>query len=137
MKFVNSFLALFISVNLLAQETEVTRGPYLQSGYTDKVTVCLRTTDKVKPTVYYGTERDALDKTSEAIKEGKDHFIDVSGLEPYTKYYYEIKVGDEVLIDDADDLYFRTHPASDKDIKTHGWVLGDCGSRATAFVACS
>ena len=128
MKYLNLVIGILFSVNLIAQEIEIIRGPYLQSGSTDKVTVCFRTTEDASPIVYYGTDRKNLTVSVAGTESVKDHFIDVSGLQPYTKYYYEIKAGDAVLVDDADDLFFRTHPTADSNLKVHGWVLGDCGT---------
>ena len=128
MKYLNLIFGILLSINLLAQDVALLRGPYLQSGYTDKVTVCFRTDKKVEPTVYYGTSRDALNLSVSASNKGKDHEIGITELKPYTKYYYEIRVDDAVLVEDADDLFFRTHPTAESDIKIHGWVLGDCGT---------
>lgn len=128
MKNLHFLIGILISFNLLAQDVQMIRGPYLQSGYTDKVTVCFRTDASVQPTVYFGQNRDSLNSSVLASSAGKDHFIDVTGLKPYTKYYYEVKVGDAMLMDDAADLFFRTHPSKDTNVKVHGWVLGDCGT---------
>lgn len=128
MKFILLHFGLVLSFGLLAQDARITRGPYLQSGSTDKVTVCFRTNEMVEPLVYYGQHRDSLTMTAKATKAEKDHEIDITALQPYTKYYYEIRVGEAVLADDAEDLFFRTHPTKESDVKVHGWVLGDCGT---------
>lgn len=128
MKNLHLLIGILFSFNLLAQDVQIVRGPYLQSGFTDKVTVCFRTNDKAEPTVHYGLSRDSLNMSASANSSEKDHFITISGLRPYTKYYYEINLGDAILVDDADDFFFRTHPTEDTNVKVHGWVLGDCGT---------
>ena len=128
MKYLYLILGLLWATNLFAQDVEIVRGPYLQSGFTDKVTVCFRTNSEVKPTVIYGKDRSDLKSSLEAASEGVDHEISISNLQPYSKYFYEIRAGDEVLLEDADDLFFRTHPTKESEVRVHGWVLGDCGT---------
>lgn len=128
MRFTTISAFILLSLSVFAQDATIIRGPYLQSGFTDKVTVCIRTDNDVQPTVFYGLDRASLDGSSVATAAGKDHEIDITGLEPNSKYYYEIRVGEAVLLDDSDDLFFRTHPTSTAGQKVKGWVLGDCGT---------
>jgi hypothetical protein len=128
MRILNLIVCLVLALNVSAQTAKIVRGPYLQSGFTDKVTVCLRTDSEVQPTVFYGSDRNALNSSAAASKAGTDHEIDISGLQANSKYYYEIRVGENVLVDDSDDLFFRTHPTSTAGMKVRGWVLGDCGT---------
>ncbi|MCB9186869.1 MAG: metallophosphoesterase family protein [Flavobacteriales bacterium] len=128
MRILNFFACLLLSLNLLAQDVHIIRGPYLQSGFTDKVTVCLRTDNEAQPTVFYGTDLTALTDSAKASKTGTDHEIDITGLQPNSKYFYEIHDGETVLATASDDLFFRTHPTSTKGMTVRGWVLGDCGT---------
>ncbi|MBI1287323.1 MAG: metallophosphoesterase [Flavobacteriales bacterium] len=128
MRILNLFACLILSLNLLAQDVHIIRGPYLQSGFTDKVTVCLRTDNEAQPTVFYGSDRAALTDSAKASKAGTDLEIDITGLQPNAKYYYEIRVDGNVLLPASDDLFFRTHPTSTEGMTVRGWVLGDCGT---------
>lgn len=128
MRTTNLFILLVLPLSLFAQDATIIRGPYLQSGFTDKVTICFRTNSEVKPTVIYGKDRSDLKNSSEAMYEGVDHEISISNLQPYSMYFYEIRAGDKVLMEDADDRFFRTHPDKESKVKVHGWVLGDCGT---------
>lgn len=128
MRTTNLFILLVLPLSLFAQDATIIRGPYLQSGSTDKVTICFRTNSEVKPTVIYGKDCSDLKNSSEAMYEGVDHEISISNLQPYSMYFYEIRAGDKVLMEDADDRFFRTHPDKESKVKVHGWVLGDCGT---------
>ena len=128
MRLLNLFVLIGISLNLVGQEVQIIRGPYLQSAFTDKVTVCFRTDSETLPTVVYGADPTKLEISETAKVSGKNHEVSISGLQPYTKYFYEIRVGDAILLNSSEDLFFRTHPTNESDVKVHGWVLGDCGT---------
>ncbi|MFM1875579.1 MAG: hypothetical protein RL266_1316 [Bacteroidota bacterium] len=128
MKHLCLFVSLLVSVNLIAQDVKIIRGPYLQSGYTDKITVCFRTNADTEPTILFGTDVEKLEESTKVVHNRTEHQITIGGLQPYTKYYYEIRAGEQVLMNRSENLYFRTHPDKESKVKVHGWVLGDCGT---------
>ncbi|MCF8277032.1 MAG: metallophosphoesterase family protein [Flavobacteriales bacterium] len=128
MRIFNLILCLGISLNVFAQSAKIIRGPYLQSGYTDKVTVCFRTDAAVAALVKYGVSPNELDQKSRTEKADTNHEITITNLQPNTRYYYEVVTGEEVLFTRSEDLYFRTHPETGTSETINGWVLGDCGT---------
>jgi hypothetical protein len=104
----------------------IVRGPYLQSGTSSSMIIKWRTSFAVRPQVYYGTTiaySDSIVKTDTA----SNHLIQLSGLNPYTKYYYAIgSVGEPVQTDTTQ--YFFTPPAEGTNIPVRIWSMGDFGS---------
>ncbi len=75
--------------------------PYSMSPTTSSVRILWQTLDTIASgTVYYGTAADKLDKQLTASTgwnvegEGFVHVIELTGLQPFTTYYYQ--VGDEI-----------------------------------------
>src|SRR5436190_8204305 len=80
------FLALCQSV--LAQTVSVTRGPYLQTGTPTSVTVRWRTNVQTDSCVRYGLS--SLTSQTCISTSTTEHVVQLSGLSPYTQYYYSI-----------------------------------------------
>lgn len=114
-------LSLYANMN-----TAIIRGPYLQSGTPSSMIVRWRTSLPVKPKVHYGT---SLVYTDSIVKNesGKEHIIEISGLKPYTKYYYSVASADEGFIADST-CYFITPPEEYAEIPVRIWSMGDFGS---------
>ena len=127
MRIFSLIICLALTMNSLAQQAAIVRGPYLQKGYLDKVTVCFRTDSVLSTTIRFGTELSKLDQVTGSSNAMNNHQIQVQGLSPNTKYYYELMVGDKVLLPKSKELYFRTHHDVSTKETINGWVLGDCG----------
>ena len=64
----------------------------------------------------------------EANKSLKEHEVTITGLDPDTKYFYEILDNSGVnVIGGGADHYFRTNPTKGTAKATRIWVLGDSG----------
>ncbi len=98
------FITLFLSAFVTAadappdfvDENMVTHGPILGRLSSDGVGVWARTLRPGEFTVLYGTDPERLDQTAGPVTTTLEHdntgWIHVSGLEPNTKYYYEVKI---------------------------------------------
>ena len=119
---------LVLSSTPLSAQT-VTRGPYLQRGFKDFVIIRWRTDTTVTPVVKVGKTPGA-ETDSFTGGSATEHRVEVSGLQPSTKYYYKVMSGSSVLAGGDDSHYFITSP-NDGDEPFTVWALGDSGISAT------
>ena len=79
------------------QAAEITHGPILGRLGSAEIGVWARTKHEGEFRVRYGTARGDLDQLSDPVRTTIDHdnanWVHITGLEPHTKYYYEV-VGD-------------------------------------------
>ena len=68
----------------------------------------------------------------------EEHEVTITGLQPDTKYFYEILdspgANPNVIIGGSPDYYFRTHPTKGTAKATRIWVLGDSGQGGVSVV---
>jgi 3',5'-cyclic AMP phosphodiesterase CpdA len=119
---------LFFDMELVGVTTvSLTRGPYLQLGNENSVTVRWRTNIPTNSTITLGNSFGAYTNTIDSTTITTEHTVKISGLTADTKYYYTI--GSSVLVLQAGaDNYFVTMPLSNSNRKTNIWALGDCGN---------
>ncbi|MBI2303957.1 MAG: metallophosphoesterase family protein [Chloroflexi bacterium] len=84
-----SFVGTASVLPVAAQGIELTKGPYLQNATQASVNVCWETNEIHSGAVMYGK---TLEYGSIALTKGraKDHCVSLTGLEPYTRYYYQV-----------------------------------------------
>ncbi len=118
-----------ISASILsAQNTQLIRGPYLQTGTPESIIIRWRTDVSSLGVVYYGTSPNNLTMVAGATTSNIDHEVKISGLQPDTKYFYSIKSGNTTLTDASDtSFYFKTSPVSGTEKPIHIWAIGDFG----------
>jgi hypothetical protein len=107
-------------------EAEIMRGPYLQNATMQSMKVCYRTSIPEISKVYYGlitAYTDSVIDTSHAI----NHFVQLSGLLPGTKYYYSVHSSSKVLAGDST-FYFYSSPDSNSRTPVRIWAMADFGA---------
>jgi len=107
------------------------RGPYLQSGSFDRMTVRWRTDQPANTVVHYGDAPNNLTQTLTINESVTEHVATITGLNPATKYYYQIessKVGGMMQQGSSADYYFKTYPTIGNKVPTRMWVIGDSGT---------
>ena len=109
-------------------QAEVVRGPYLQKGSPNAMTIKYRTNTNTETKINYGTSLGALTSTLSDNTLKSDHEIALTGLLPNTKYYYEIANNAGVYVPASSDMYFNTAPAIGTDQFVRAWILGDAGT---------
>ncbi|HEX8618570.1 MAG TPA: fibronectin type III domain-containing protein [Thermoanaerobaculia bacterium] len=123
---------LSFSLELLATDDvdapAITRGPYLQVGTPNSVIVRWRTATPSDSRVSVGTALGALNMVFDDPTETTEHIVQVSGLEPSTRYYYSVGTSKATIVGDASSYSFLTSPPRGTDVSTRIWVLGDSGS---------
>lgn len=119
-----------VSFNLqLAVSTgvNIVRGPYLQMGTPNSAIVRWRTDVATESRVRYGTSLGALNDLASDPVVTTEHIVQVAGLQPLTRYYYEVGTGTGWFLGDTND-FFETAPLEGTALPTRIWVLGDSGT---------
>ena len=103
----------------------LTRGPYLQMGGTNRMTIKWRTDWFTDTRVSYGPNPGDWDHTLTDTNLAFDHEVHLTGLKPDQLYHYTVgSSGTQFTF--GDDYRFRTSPAAAK--PTRVWVIGDSGT---------
>lgn len=109
------------------QINPILKGPYLQIGTPNSMTLRWETGLACDSKVQYGNNPNALTLAVTNTNVVLSHEITLSGLSPYTKYYYSVGTSSVVLQGDTNN-YFVTSPAPGTPGKYRFWVTGDCGN---------
>ncbi|HYO78260.1 MAG TPA: fibronectin type III domain-containing protein, partial [Thermoanaerobaculia bacterium] len=109
------------------QTPNVRRGPYLQLGTPTSVVVRWRTDLPSASRVRYGTTAGNLTSFVDDGTVTTDHSVTLTGLSPYTKYYYSIGTPTATIAGDSS-YTFHTAPQVGTAVPTQIWVLGDSGT---------
>jgi len=108
---------------------EVIRGPYLQKAAPNTITIKWRTAQPTQSIVRYSTSINNLNYTESDLNLKTEHEVQINNLQPGTRYYYEVRNDNSVLVERATDLYFKTPPVTGQTQPVTAWILGDCGTR--------
>jgi len=112
-------------------DASVSRGPYLQLGTPDSVTVRWRTTLSTDSCVRYGPSPGGLTESACLGASTTEHIVNVTGLDPDTTYFYSVGTSASALAGNTADHYFTTSPEIGTAKPTRVWVLGDSGTADT------
>jgi hypothetical protein len=105
----------------------IIRGPYLQLGTSNGVTVRWRTSAPTVGRVQVGPSPGVVTATAGETSPRTDHEVRVSSLVPDTLYYYSIGTSTTTIAGDAT-FRFRTSPLSGSERPARVWVVGDSGT---------
>ncbi|MGG9971156.1 metallophosphoesterase [Ferruginibacter sp. SUN002] len=122
---------LFFDMELIGlTNATLTRGPYLQSGSKDSITLRWRTdaatNSKVKWGIVYGVYTDSIVDAALTT----EHIVRIGKLLPDTKYYYTIGATGLTLQQGLDNI-FTTAPPDNPTRKLRFMALGDCGTNTS------
>lgn len=121
-----------IMFQLSAYSQELVRGPYLQFPTSSSMKVLWRTYVPTSGRVYYGTSLDNLMQNHVDVSDAvTDHVVNITGLAPYTEYFYAISDGENVLSGGDAGHRFRTWPSTGADVPVSVWAIGDFGKGNT------
>ncbi|MFN3342782.1 MAG: metallophosphoesterase, partial [Flavobacteriales bacterium] len=116
-----------LSGNTSPLNATVVRGPYLQNGNQQHIIVRWRTNVPGDSKVRYGISPLNLNLTATNTQFSTEHEVVITGLQPETKYYYEI--GDNTTWYGSSSFqYFQTLPLEGKVAPYLFWVIGDAGT---------
>jgi hypothetical protein len=125
----SSDLALDVELRASTGATEVVRGPYLQRGGPDRVTVRWRTNVATDSRVTYGeADPGPLELVVDDAAVTTEHEVTLTGLSPSAAYRYSVGSTQAVLAGGEADHTFVTAPPAGPAAPTRLWVLGDSGT---------
>lgn len=126
MKNIYFLLITILSFNLLVSQT-ITRGPYMQTP-TDHSNIFLwRTNVNTTATVWYGLDPNNLTNSQTSTANVTNHTVEISNLQPYTKYFYAVGYGNTQLAGGDSSHYFITAPLPYTEQNIRIWATGDFG----------
>ncbi|MGH7725290.1 MAG: metallophosphoesterase [Candidatus Eiseniibacteriota bacterium] len=105
----------------------VTRGPYLQNGTPDAITVRWRTSVPTSSRVLFGSSPGNLTTSVDDLAPTTEHEVRLTGLSPETRYFYAVGSTTEVLSGDDAATWFETAPPAGQTRPVRIWALGDSG----------
>jgi hypothetical protein len=111
------------------------RGPYLQVGTPNSITVRWRTDNPSDSRVRYGTRVGSLGAQADDATQTTEHSVTLTGLTPGTRYYYSVGSSTKILAGDDAAHTFVTAPYVGTPVQTRVWVLGDAGTGGTGALA--
>ncbi len=106
----------------------LTRGPYLQMGGPNRMTIKWRTAAASTSRVQYGPAPASLTQTVDDAASVTDHEVTVTGLSAETRYYYSIGATDGTVLASGAGNNFSTSPPLGATRPVRMWVVGDPGT---------
>jgi acid phosphatase type 7 len=126
-------LAAVITLNSQhAYSQTVTRGPYLQMGGQNSITIQWRTNIVSDSRVEIGTSFGTYPTVITDAASITNHSIVITGLTADTKYYYRVGSSSAMSAADAQ-IFFTTLPLSNTTRKIRIAAFGDCGRNDNSF----
>jgi hypothetical protein len=121
------FTLVSICAFLDSSAQNVIRGPYMQTQTSDGIIIKWRTDVSTSTKVWYGDS--PFNLTSEAVINNNvnDHTLALTGLNPYTKYYYAVGNMNGILAGADSSHYFITAPLPYTEQNIRVWATGDFG----------
>lgn len=110
------------------KQDSIIRGPYLQNGTNNSMVVRWRTADLSESILKYSTDINTITTIIQDPMRKYNHEVLITGLQPATRYYYEVYNESDTLSAADSSQYFQTNPISGQAVPTTIWALGDCGS---------
>lgn len=106
---------------------QLTRGPYLQLGTPTTMVVRWRTAAPATSFVRFGLSPHRLDREARSPGTLAEHVVYLEGLQPATRYYYEVGTAHATLAGGAE-CTFVTSPPPGNARPVRAWVVGDPGT---------
>jgi hypothetical protein len=97
----------------------------------DSVVVRWRTDKPSTNVVHYGMHLAHLDSAAFGRGSVAEHVVQLTGLEPNTKYFYSVATSGKALAGETADYSFVTPPKPGTMQPLRVWVVGDSGTRTT------
>ncbi len=116
-----------------ATAAEITRGPYLQMGTPQEITVRWRTDEPTASVVYFGEDPSFQYQLAGYLEPTTEHEVRLFGLEPHTRYHYSVGSLFETLSSGPDHSFVTAPPVGSR-APIRIWAIGDCGTKGLALV---
>jgi hypothetical protein len=114
-------------VPTLAVSAVVTRGPYLQSGSTSRITIRWRTDVPTDSRVTCGPAPGSSALVVTDTSQTTEHIVPVVGLTAATRYFYTVGSTSGALAGGDSSHSFVTPPPTGSSAPIRAWIIGDSG----------
>lgn len=121
-----------LSTALFAQS--IVRGPYMQTPTENSIIIKWRTDVATDTKVEYGTDVNNLNQSEIVSVSETDHTVILTGLTPYTNYFYSVGSTTAMISSPSPDFSFRTNPVPGTKVPIRAWAIGDFGKGNTQQV---
>lgn len=125
--FFSLFVCLFAVIPVFSQSSPVVRGPYLNVGTPTSMTIRWRTITPEVGQVRIGTEFANWTKVKKENEAVTDHEVQISGLKPGTRYFYQVGNPEEYFPGQDQSYHFQTSPEPGSTGPLRIWAIGDFG----------
>lgn len=127
--FLRGFLFfMFLSTGMVTfAQVNVIRGPYLQFPSDNGITIRWRTDVATDSRVSFGASPTSLTTIVDDPASTTEHTVTISGLTPYTKYYYAVGTQSGMLSGGDSLHHFVTAPVIGTVQPIRVWAIGDFG----------
>ena len=116
-----------ITVSAPPSSGTLSRGPYLNQNNQNSIVVRWRSSQSIVGRVRYGDSPTNLTNFTDEAAAATNHVVKLTGLAPYTRYYYSVGSAFDTLAGGDANHTFRTSPVPGTATDTRIWVVGDCG----------
>lgn len=126
------FLFCFVVIGITSPviiAQQLVRGPYLQMGTSTSMTIRWKTDAPTPSKVTYGTDF-GKNQTVESATLDTSHVVQLTNLQPATKYFYSIGSDTQTFQADSSN-YFITSPLTGSTPRIRMVAFGDCGTGTT------
>jgi hypothetical protein len=130
-KIFNTFIVLLFFVGAALAQVSIKVGPYLQSPTPTSIKVMWRTTVPTTSKVVFGESLSSLTQTVTDTAVTTKHMVELTNLQPYTKYYYAVYDSNTLLAGTDAQHSFRTFPVAGTTPHIRAWAIGDFGKANT------
>ncbi|VAX01325.1 hypothetical protein MNBD_GAMMA22-3132 [hydrothermal vent metagenome] len=103
------------------------RAPYLQMLGANQVTIQWQSKAAGNGVVWYGIDYQHLGNSVTELESNTIHKVQLSNLEPATRYYYSVGTRDKIFKGGTQNYWFETAPKTAVANNVRFWVLGDPG----------
>ena len=107
-----ALVCLLFLAPVLANAAELTRGPYLQTGTEEGVTIRWRSDEPTDSKVEYGDAPGNLSLSAVIEESVTDHVVPLTGLDAGTTFFYNVGSTTQVLAGGDSKHSFKTHPGA-------------------------
>ncbi len=147
-------LGVWVLASGATEPIELLRQPYLQQATPSSITIVWRTQGEIDPLVQFGEQLgdwddevgiegcalavhlDLAGPDEPALHSAPDNCfqyeVTLEGLEPDTRYFYQVLDGERVLAGGDESYFFRTSPKPGEARDFRLWVVGDSGNGSAA-----
>lgn len=126
------FITTLFSFIGIVQSQTLTRGPYLQVGKQDSITIRWRTSSATNSKITWGNSFGSYPNsfTQDVATPVTEHIVRIGGLTADTKYWYTIG-STTTTLQQTTSNYFLTLPPNNTTRKLRFVAIGDCGNAST------